>query len=498
MKEMLYYGERREQRLMKVISVDLGATSGRVMTVTHSDHRFSYVENARFMNRVYKDGEGILRWDFPYLFRNVTEGIGKALKENPDAASIVIDTWGVDYGLLKDGKLLKDPACYRDKRTFASQEELLKRVPFSRIYSLTGIQNLHFNTIYQLNSEHLDYSNVDAFLMIPDLIAYFLTGEARLEECNASTTSLYDKKNKRMSKELLGEIGVPERIFPKLIFPGETYGNLKKEFLPEGFSKDVPVVAVPTHDTASAVLGADGQGEFAYVSSGTWSLIGTELKSPIISEESRKANFTNEIGYGSTVRFLKNTMGMFLINEARNDYKKHGQEVRVSDIVPPVESAKDVSCYLDVDNPLFETPGDMLMKIRTYADRTHQERPETPGETMKVIYRSMACRYKKILSDLENLAKVRFSSILVVGGGNRAEILNQYIADVCRINAVTGPSEATVLGNALAQFIALKEIPDVSKGRKDIAASLEERIYRPQDTEKAEEEYQKFLIATAR
>lgn len=483
---------------MKVISVDLGATSGRVMTVTHERNRFSYTENARFPNRVYKDKQGILRWDFGYLFSNVTEGIRKALKENPDASSIGIDTWGVDYGFVKDGKLLGDPVCYRDTGTFASQKELLARVPFERIYAIAGIQNLHFNTIYQLAGEKRDYSEVGSFLMIPDLIAYFLTGEARLEECNASTTSLYDKKNKRMSKELLEAIGVPERIFPKLIFAGETYGNLKKEFKPEGFDREVPVVAVPTHDTASAVLGADGQGEFAYISSGTWSLIGTELKSPIINEESRKANFTNEIGYGSTVRFLKNTMGMFLINEARNDYEKHGQKIGVPDIVRLVQEAKDTDCYLDVDDPLFETPGDMLGKIRTYAARTRQEAPATPGETMKVIYRSMACRYKKILSDLEKLAQVCFSSILVVGGGNRAEILNQYTADTCGIDVVTGPSEATVLGNALAQFIALKEIPDVSQGRKDIAASLEERIYRPRDTGKAEEEYRKFLIETTR
>lgn len=478
---------------MKVISVDLGATSGRVMTVSHENHRFSYEENARFANRVYQDEAGVLRWDFSYLLKNVIEGIQKALEKNPDIVSIGIDTWAVDYGFLKEGKLVQDPACYRDKRTFASQKEVLDKIPFPKIYSLCGIQNLHFNTIYQLASEKRDWNEVDTFLMIPDLIAYFLTGEARLEETNASTTSLYLRDEKRLSKDLLDAIHVPERIFPKTILPGEKYGNLKKEFLPKNISHEVAVLAVATHDTGSAVLGANGQGEFAYLSSGTWSLIGTELNHPIINEESREDNFTNEIGYHSTIRFLKNTMGMFLINEVRNDYKERGNEIKVSEIAPLVKEASEVDCFLDINNPLFETPGKMLSKIEKYCRETSQAVPSTPGEMMKVIYRSMALSYRNLMEKLMKLTGVHFSSLLVVGGGNQASVLNQYTADACGLEVITGSSEATVLGNSLAQFLALREVASVQEGRKDISASIESQRYLPSQKAFWDREYGKFL-----
>lgn len=466
--------------LMKVIAIDLGATSGRVMTITHENHRFSYQENARFLNRTYTNNEGYLCWDFSYLFENIRNGILQALKENEDVGSIAIDTWGVDYGFIdKNGSLIHDPYCYRDSHSFATQENILKKVPFSKIYSLVGIQNLHFNTIYQLAGDPTGFENVDTFLMIPDLIAYFLTGEKRLEETNASTTSLFDRSKGEMSKELLNAINVPERIFPKLIKPGETYGFLKKEYLPEGMDKNIKVIASPTHDTASAVLGANGEGDFAYISSGTWSLIGTELNDPLMNEKSLEYNFTNEIGYGNTIRFLKNTMGMFLINEIRNDYKKHGIDIETKDIVPLVNQAKDIDTVIDVNDKIFEEPNIMLNKLDIYLARTRQAKPSTPGECMKLIYKSMAIAYKKIISQLEELTSRKINSILVVGGGNQAEILNQYLANECQIKVITGSSEATIMGNALCQFIALGEIKDVREGRKEISNSISSKTYYP-------------------
>lgn len=241
------------------------------------------------------------------------------------------------------------------------------------------------------------------------------------------------------------------------------------------------------------MLGTNGQGHFAYISSGTWSLIGTELNHTIISKESMEADFTNEIGFNSTIRFLKNTMGMFLINEVRNDYKAHGKEVRVIDIVPLVEEAKDVDCYLDVNDPIFETPGNMLSKVEAYVSRTRQTMPATPGEMMKVIYKSMALAYRKIIRSLEELAHIRFASILVVGGGNQARILNQYTASACKIDVITGPSEATVIGNSLAQFISLREIRSVEQGREDISSSIQSEIYRPDSREYWDTEYEKFI-----
>ncbi len=450
------------------------------MTITHENNYFSYKENARFLNRTYTNNEGYLCWDFSYLLENIKQGIMAALKENEDVKSIAIDTWGVDYGFLdKDGKLIHDPYCYRDSRSFETQKRVLEKIPFSKIYSLVGIQNLHFNTIYQLAGDPTGFDKVGTFLMIPDLIAYFLTGEKRLEETNASTTSIYDRSKKEMSKELLKEIDVPERIFPKLIKPGESYGLLKKEFMPEGMNENVKVIASPSHDTASAVLGANGEGDFAYISSGTWSLIGVELKEPLMNSKSLEYNFTNEIGYDNTIRFLKNTMGMFLINEIRNDYAKKGIEIKTKDIVALVNEAKDLPTVIDVNDKIFEEPNDMLNKFGTYLTRTNQIKPSTPGEYMKLIYKSMAISYKKIISELEELTSRKINSILVVGGGNQAEILNQYLANVCQIKVITGSSEATILGNALCQFISLGEIRDVKEGRKDISNSISSKTYYP-------------------
>ena len=477
---------------MKVISIDLGATSGRVMTLVYEQNKFTYHENARFLNKVYEKN-GVLRWDFNYLFANILQGIKAALKENPDIASIGIDTWGVDYGLLKDGKLIDDPVCYRDTRTFEPQKELLNRIPFEKIYSLVGIQNLHFNTIYQLYAEKENIKQVDTLLMIPDLIAYYLTGEMRLEETNASTTSLYSQQEGAINQELLDWIDIPNRIFPKIIHPGEVYGNLKAEFLPNGMTRNIPVTAVCTHDTGSAVLGANGISPFAYISSGTWSLIGTELDKPIINQDSLKANFTNEIGYASSIRFLKNTMGMFLINEVRNDYKAKGVEIPVSQIVDEVLKSEDLDTYLAVDDPLFETPGNMLSKIEQYLVKTNQKMPNSPGQMMRVIYKSMALTYHKIILQLESLSHHKFESILVVGGGNQAEILNQYTANACHLDVITGPSEATVIGNGLAQLLSLKAISSVKEGREIISHSITSNIYHPTEVEYWKKQYENYL-----
>ncbi len=485
----MYLNEQKRKRekkdakiteVMKVIAIDLGATSGRVMVVTHKGGLFSLDECARFLNKTYTDEKGYLRWDFPYLLENVKSGIKEALKKHPDAASIGIDTWGVDYGLIKDGKLISDPVCYRDAHSFVSQKETLQKMPFSKIYELTGIQNLHFNTIYQLGCDPNDSNNADSLLLIPDLLAYFLTGEKKMEETNASTTSLYSYERREVIKELLDLSKTPANLFPPMIFPGEKYGCLIDECLPDSSYKRIPVLAVPTHDTASAVLGASGSGDFAYISSGTWSLIGTELDHKIANDKSREYNFTNEIGYNHTIRFLKNEMGMFLVNEIRNDYRNKGIDIGVDDIVPLVNEAKDMPFLIDVDDPIFEQPNDMLAKLDSYLKKHDIDVEMSPGETIKLIYKSMAEKYAAVIKRLEELTSKKITSILIVGGGNQASLLNQYIADATGKIVITGASEATVLGNALAQFIALKDVVDVKTGREEIAASFPKKEYFPQ------------------
>ena len=479
---------------MKVISVDLGATSGRVRIVKEDNGILSYEEIHRFLNKSYRDKEGTLRWDFSYLFNEVVKGISLSLEKYPDAASIGIDTWGVDYGLLdQKGELLSDPVCYRDEGTFESQRKLLEKVSYQEIYSITGIQNRHFNTIYQLYVEKSDFKKVSTLLLRPDLIAYFLTGKRRREETNASTTSLYSRKEKKISSQLLNRINVPERIFPQRIYPGEEYGLRKDEFLPEGRKHSIPVLAVTTHDTASAVLGSNGKYPVAYLSSGTWSLLGTELNNPFRNKETYKANFTNEIGYGSTIRFLKNTRGRFLINEVRNDYQKKGIKIPVSSIAKLVKESKDLPTYLNADDPAFETPGNRLDKIDSYLTKTNQEKPATPGERRKIIYTSRAMTYRRILDKLIELTGEKIDSLLVVGGGNQAVILNQYTADAINKPVITGSSEATVLGNSLCQFIHFSVFKDREEGREAIGRSIESQTFYPEETNLWNEKYQSYL-----
>lgn len=478
---------------MKVIAIDIGATSGRVMTVSEENGKITYEENNRFLNKIYEKDE-TLYWDFNLLFNNICDGIKIALNKNHDIQSIGIDTWAVDYGIIKkDGTLLGDPKCYRDTHSFEKQKEVLNIISFENLYKKVGIQNLHFNTIYQLYKDER-LKDADKILMIPDLIAYFLTGTMRLEETNASTTSLYDFKNKKMDEELLKLLNIPSSIFPDIIYPKDSYGELKEEYYPKGYKGNkVKVLAVCTHDTASAVLGTDGFDKFAYLSSGTWSLLGTELNEPRYNEESMKANFTNEIGYNSTVRYLKNTMGMFLINELRNDFKKIGKVIPVSKIKEYVDESDDIDSYLDTNDPCFETPGDMINKVNTYLEKTNQVKPKDEKQYLRLVYQSMALSYRNLVDKLETLTDQKINSLIIVGGGNQAVVLNQFTANALNRKVVTGPIEATVIGNALAQFLHFGIYKDVNEARKAIYNSTKTDIYNPIDDTLWEKKYKKFI-----
>ena len=478
---------------MKVIAIDIGATSGRVMTVKEEGGKISYEENNRFLNRIYEEND-TLYWDFELLFNNIKEGIKLALEKNPDIRSIGIDTWAVDYGVIdKEGKLISNPICYRDTHTFKKQKEVLSIIPFEELYKKVGIQNLHFNTIYQLYKDER-LKSADKILMIPDLIAYYLTGSMRLEETNASTTSLYDFKNKKIDEEILSKLNIPSSIFPSIIYPNESYGDLKDEYYPENYhGNKIEVLAVCTHDTASAVLGTDGFDKFAYLSSGTWSLLGTELKEPRYNKECMEANFTNEIGYNSTVRYLKNTMGMFLINELRDDFKKNGKEIPVSKIKEYVDSSSDIDSYLDTNAPCFETPGDMKNKIDKYLEMTGQTKPVDEKQYLRLVYQSMALSYRYLVDKLEELTGDKIDSLIIVGGGNQAVVLNQFTANALSRKVVTGPIEATVVGNATAQFLHHSIFKDVNEARKAIYNSTKSDVYFPMNDTLWEKKYKKFI-----
>ncbi len=486
---MIYYYRRK---YMKVISIDIGATSGRVMTVTEKDGIISYEENARFENRLVEKDD-TLYWDFPLLLNNIQNGLKKALAEHPDVKSASIDTWAVDYGVLdQNGNLKGLPLCYRDRHSFGKQKEFLDKIPFEKIYSKVGIQNLHFNTIYQLYKDERIRLG-DKVVLIPDLIAYFLTGSIRMEETNASTTSLYDSRKKKMDEELLASLSLPASVFPEIIYPGESYGYLRKEAYPDGYKgKPVEVLACCSHDTASAVLGTDGFGQFAYLSSGTWSLLGTELKEPLLDEASRNANFTNEIGYGSSVRYLKNTMGMFLINEVRKEFANKGKPIPVSKIKEYVDESEDIDSYLDVDDPCFETPGEMIEKVDRYLERTGQMKPTDEKQYLRLVYQSMALSYRLLIETLEKLVSHRMDSLIIVGGGNQAVVLNQFTANAINRKVVTGPVEATVIGNSLVQFIRHGVFKDVKEAREAVYRSTSSLSYLPLDVDIWNKKYEKF------
>lgn len=484
--------------MMRVLTVDIGASSGRVMAVTLENEHIEYEELYRFITPLINENDH-LYWDIKTLLDEIVKGIKVGLNKYDNIKSIGIDTWGVDYGFINKSKeLIANPFCYRDMRSEKASKELLEKIPYNDIYKETGIQFLRFNTIFQLYDD-FNNRNVNkdvTMLLIPDLIAFFLTGEMRLELTNLSTTSLYNPTSKQISKTLCESANIPTNIFPPIIKPGEMYGYLKEEYLENYKGRLIPVTAVPSHDTASAVLGTNGFGDFLYISSGTWSLLGTEEKVPIMNELSLKNNFTNEIGYNHTVRFLKNIMGMFILNQMRDEWKNKGFEVPLDQIVKVALSTPDVESYIDPDAKDFELPSNMLQKTRNYLEKTNQSMPPFIGQVIKMVYQSMACKYNYVIKSLEETTGRTFKSIIIVGGGNRAELLNQYVANVTNLEVITGPVESTVLGNAVSQFIALGVVDDVTHARQIINQSIITKTYHPEDTKLWEEKYKNFLKAT--
>lgn len=476
---------------MRIITVDLGASSGRVIVAKVVEGKLVLEEMNRFYHSII-DHDGTLSWDIDFIYRNVKEGIDKALDLYQGISSIGIDTWGVDYVYLdKDDKLVRDPLSYRDPRVDKASEDVLSLISKEKLYARFGIQFLKFNTIFQLyddfNHRKKEVRKAKTFLMLPDYLAYLLTGEKRLEITNASTTSLLDPKHLVLDEEVLKTLKIPATLFPPLINPGEKIGDYVYK------NKKYPVRAVCSHDTASAILGTNIDKDAAYLSSGTWSLLGVELTSPLISEKCEKFNFTNELGYGQTFDFLKNIMGMFIVNNLRSDWKKEGRDVETKDISRLVKEAKDIPSYFDPDDERLSTPFDMEKKLISVLKATKQVIPSTQGEWLKLIYRSMACKYRFVLDRLSKTTNHEYRRIVICGGGNKAEALNQMSADITGCQVELGPDEATVVGNALAQLIAIKEVKNVAEGRKLIKASYPEKTYTPQNKEQSEKDYAAFL-----
>jgi len=469
------------------LAVDLGSGSGRVMAGEYDGERIELHELNRFDNTPVELPDG-WHWNITALFQNILDGIMIAADTYGDQVrSIGIDTWGVDYGLLdKEGRLLGLPYQYRDDRTKGMMKAAFSEVPKEEIYEGTGIQFMAFNTVFQLLSERLaDTSALAAaedLLFLPDLLSYWLTGEKTQERSIASTSQLYDPRSKDWNFNLIEKLGLPKRIFKSIVDPGTPLGLLTERLQTKTGLYKTKVISVGGHDTASAVAAVPSQSKTpAYLSSGTWSLMGLEVDEPIVNQQSFRDAFTNEIGVGGKVRFLKNICGLWLIQECRRYWQEHGNDIPYGRMAPLAEEAEAFRSFIDPDHSLFATAGDMPQKIREFCDEFDQPIPATHGQIIRCIYESLALRYaqtwKKLMAYLENKPK----TLHIIGGGCQDRLLNQFAANATGMRVAACPVEATALGNILTQLLSEGSIFSISEGRQIVLKSSLVETFDPVD-----------------
>lgn len=453
-------------------AVDLGASSGRVMAGRVGPGVLELEEVRRFPNRPVRVN-GTLHWDILGLYGNILDGLRAA---PAGLASVGIDSWAVDYGLLDaDGRLIGNPVHYRDARTDGVMDRIRAEVGDDLLYQTSGLQFLPFNTVYQLAAD--DLSRAATLLMVPDLLAHWLTGAVGAERTNASTTGLLDVRDGAWSRDLLARLGLPAGILPPIREPGEVLGTLRPDVAEEtGRPATLPVVAVGSHDTASAVAAVPATtGRFAYISCGTWSLVGVELSEPVLTEASRKANFTNEGGVDGTVRYLRNVMGLWLLQESMRAWGN-------PDLPSLLAEAADVPglrSLIDPDDPEFLPPGDMPARIAAHCRRRGFPEPATRAETVRCVMDSLALAHRATLRQASRLSGQEIDVVHLVGGGSRNELLCRLTADASGLPVVAGPVEATALGNVLTQARAHGLAGSLAESRALVAATQPLRRYEP-------------------
>lgn len=487
---------------LKMLAVDLGASSGRGIVGRYDGKKITLEENHRFRNDPVMVNDSFV-WDILRIFFEIKNSIRKcALSGDKDIVSIGTDTWGVDFGLLdKYGKLIENPFNYRDKRTDDIYIEAYKRIPKDNLYAVNGSQYLKFNTIFQLLSVALDRPELLEYasdmLMTPDMLNYFLTGEKASEYTISSTTGLLDAKKRAWALDLLAPMGIPEKLLGKIVHPGNILGGLSASVLDDVGNISAKVVNVGSHDTASAIAAvpADGK-DFVYISSGTWSLMGTESDEPIISAKSSEYDFTNEGGVCGTIRVLKNVMGLWLEQESKRQWEREGDTVTFDELSAMAEKVKPCTYFIDVDEPQFLPPGNIPDRIRDYCKATGQPVPQTKGEIVRCIFDSLGMKYKQTYNRINELRGMKIPFINVVGGGTKEEMLNQITADACGVPVFAGPVEATALGNLSAQLMSCGEIKNLEESRAIIRGSFEVQEYKPQNTAMWDDEYGKYLKIT--
>ncbi len=469
-----------------VLAIDIGAESGRALSLDFDGSRLALGEISRFPNQPVMV-RGTLYWDILRLYADLTAAIDKHRAMNV-IDSIGLDTWAVDFGLIDSGgRLLGNPVHYRDSRTDGVPERVFSHIPRPEVFAHTGIQIMQLNTLYQLYSmvERADPAlNVAARLLtIPDLLYYWLTGVQANEYTNATTTQCYDVAAGNWAFSLLDKLHIPTHLFGPVTPPGQILGR----------HEGAAVVLCAQHDTASAVVGVPAtQPDFAYLSSGTWSLLGLEVEKPVINVAAYTANVTNEGGYGGTIRLLKNIMGLWLIQQSKRAWDSGGKEYSYAEIADLAAAAPPFTAVIDPDDPTFLPPGDMPARIRAYCERTGQPAPDSIGSMARCIFESLALKYRYVLETLTGLTGRAVKVLHIVGGGSQNALLNQFTADACGVPVLAGPAEATALGNAITQLVALGELTSVAEGRRLIAESFPPTAYDPHPSPAWEAAYHKL------
>ncbi|MDQ0225626.1 rhamnulokinase [Metabacillus niabensis] len=460
------------------LAVDIGASSGRLILGHLENGKLKLNEIHRFENNIIRKGDHYC-WDVERLFQEIKTGIKACNSLGIKPESIGIDTWAVDFVLLDDeNQLVTDAVAYRDPRTDGVMEEVFKKIPKEKLYLETGIQFQKFNTIYQLYALKLKSPEVlkeaKSFLMIPEYFNFLLTGKKANEYTNATSTQLVNAFTKNWDADLLNELDINRDIFHEIKPPKTILGTLSEELVAE-FGFDMKVILPATHDTGSAVISVPELEDTIYISSGTWSLIGVENHFPICVPKALEYNFTNEGGLDYRFRFLKNIMGLWMIQEVKRNYD---DRYSFAELVELARSETEFHSIVNVDDDRFLKPDNMIEEIQAYCLETKQQVPETPGQLAKCVYESLVESYKNAINEIEEIFEKTYSKINVIGGGCQNEMLNQLIADVLQKEVYAGPVEATAIGNLVAQLMALGEIANIDEARKIIKDSFEVKTYK--------------------
>jgi rhamnulokinase len=480
------------------LAFDLGAESGRAMLGTLDGQRLSLVERHRFAT---PNGRmlGRFHWNLLSLWDELKAGLRKTSADlSGELAGIGVDTWGVDFGLVAStGEILGNPMMYRDPSTAAAMEKTLAKIPRGKIFDATGIQLMQINSLFQLvamkerNSKLLEAA--ETLLFMPDLFNYLLCGSRKSELSIASTSQMYDPRKGRWATEMLEELGLPTRILAEIVPSGTVLGDLREAVCVECGVKSAPVIAPGCHDTASAVAAVPaGDEKYCYISSGTWSLMGVELNEPIVSDKALAYNYSNEMGVGPRVRFQKNIMGLWLVQECRRYWQQRGSDLDYAKLTAMAGAAREFGTLIDPDHGPFLLPGLMVEKIDQFCAETKQRPPAGAGEYVRACLESLALTYRRTIEGLEEILGWKIEVIHIVGGGTQNELLNQMTADACGRPVIAGPIEAAAIGNVLVQAMAIGRIKSLAEAREIVRMNFDVKRYEPANSDKWDAAYRRF------